>query len=73
MPSIPQSNALSEASQSSVQDLFNRNPSQNTQADIDRLIAYYRQLRENIASTGTIRHTRVKKEELLQNVDLSDL
>lgn len=73
MPSIPQSDALSEANPSSVQDLFTRNPSQNTQADIDQLIAYFRQLRENIANSATVRHTRVSKQEAYNNVDFSDL
>lgn len=81
MPQIPQSDALSEANPSSIQDLFSRNPEQLTQTDLETLIAYFNQIREDLASSGTIRHARVRKDALFEQtlaansdkLDFSDL
>jgi len=77
MPSIPKSQALAEAEFSATQEIFSRNPEQFSQGDIDYLIAYYRKVREDLASSSVIRHTRASRnnisEEAASSIDFSDL
>ena len=60
---MPRSNALAEASPSSVQELFTRDPEGLADNDLDVIILYMRDLRTRIEASGAIAaRTRGKKE-----------
>ena len=48
-PTVPQSNALAEASPDSLAELLSRDPEGYTRQDLDRVIAALRQQRERMA------------------------
>ena len=76
MPDLPISTALSEAKPDSLQDLFARDPTLLTDADLDRIISEIREQRDRIEATpgGKVRQARVTvAKQLNPNADLSDL
>jgi len=58
---LPTSDALSEASPTSMQELFSRNPEYMVDRNIDDIVLHMRDLRLRLESTATPpRHARVK-------------
>src|SRR5215471_9493153 len=59
--SLPTSDALSEASPTSMQELFSRNPEYMVDKNIDDIVLHMRDLRLRLEATATPpRHARVK-------------
>ena len=58
---LPTSDALSEASPTSMQELFSRNPEYMVDKNIDDIVLHMRDLRVRLEATATPpRHARVK-------------
>jgi hypothetical protein len=58
---MPSSDALSEASPTSMQELFSRNPEYMVDKNIDDIVLHMRDLRFRLEATATTpRHARVK-------------
>ena len=58
---LPTSDALSEASPTSMQELFSRNPEYMVDKNIDDIVLHMRDLRLRLEATATPpRHARVK-------------
>jgi hypothetical protein len=67
---MPRSNALAEATPSSTQELFSRDPERLSDQNIDEIILYMRDLRVRIEASGAMAsRTRTKKEPVVVNID----